>query len=147
MIVGQVDVLLLSADIATDVTDGRFVVFALLKYNCFQKFFIAVTLFWLYFSHPWYLLVLIYSNDIWFNDLFINVIRYNYLCKTSRITCFGAHRWFNFTFFMRELVVIKLKSSYKSSFVTTLLTFPTCEIFSLNTDLCLLFFSTWSIFK
>ena len=38
MIVGWVNVLLLAADIATDVFDGMSVVFALLDYNYFQKF-------------------------------------------------------------------------------------------------------------
>ena len=44
-IVGEIDVLLLAADIATDFVDVRLIVFALLDYNCFQKFRIAVTLF------------------------------------------------------------------------------------------------------
>ena len=38
MIVGSVNVLLLAADIATNVFDGMSVVFTLLDYNYFQKF-------------------------------------------------------------------------------------------------------------
>ena len=51
--------MLLAADIATDVVDGRFAVFVLLDYNCFQEFCIAVTLFLALLSRPSFLLLLI----------------------------------------------------------------------------------------
>ena len=59
VIVGWVDFVLLAVDIATNVVHGMFVVFALLDYNYFQKFCIAVTLFLALLSRPRFLLVLI----------------------------------------------------------------------------------------
>ena len=58
MIIGWVDIVLLAADIATNVVDGMFVVFALLDYNYLQKFCITVTLFLALLSHPRFSLIL-----------------------------------------------------------------------------------------
>ena len=59
LIVEQKDVVLLAANVATDVVDGWFAVFVLLNQNCFQKFCIAVTLILVLFSHHRSLLALL----------------------------------------------------------------------------------------
>lgn len=78
VLVGQVDFVLMAADISTDVIDGRFVVLALLDQ-------IIGLLLHPRFSQFWFK-----NNVTSFNNLFMNGIRRSYICKTSEITLFGA---------------------------------------------------------
>ena len=98
-----VDAVLLAADIEDDFVDDRCVVLCKIGLEYFQKVLYCCDLaFGFTFALSIFIGFDLKATSWNLISFSVNVIRHSCICKTSTITCFGAHRRLNCTYFFEE---------------------------------------------